>query len=75
MLERDQELARTGRWMEIIDHWDAYLRTHPDDARAYYERAGAKQHAGHDGEALDDLRRSCELGFQHSCGIVQKVTR
>ena len=67
----DGALAVQKRFPEIIRMWDAYIERHPDDARAYYERGGARKHAKR-ADASDDLVRACELGMAEACNVVER---
>ncbi|HVW25678.1 MAG TPA: tetratricopeptide repeat protein [Polyangiaceae bacterium] len=69
----DDELVKTGQFPRIVKAWDEYIAAHPDDARAYLERGGARLHAGDTDGALSDLLRSCNAGLQRGCEGVQFV--
>jgi len=59
-------LTRSGDWREMVEMWTTYLPRHPDDGRAYYERAGAYRHFDQP-TAVADLRHACQLGVKEAC--------
>jgi tetratricopeptide (TPR) repeat protein len=72
-LRLDGALAARGRFEEIVAMWDAFIETHPDHARAWQERGGAKWHAGDRETAIAETERACELGSQSACNNVPKM--
>jgi tetratricopeptide (TPR) repeat protein len=62
----DYLLARSGEWSTIVQMWTTYLEQHPNDGRAFYERAGAYRRFDLT-SGLADLRRACDLGVQDAC--------
>jgi tetratricopeptide (TPR) repeat protein len=73
--EYDYALARQGKFQEVIDLWTGYLRRHPDDGRAYFERGGAFFQSGRAKEAGDDARRACDLGLNAACARARQLGR
>lgn len=71
--QQDYALARQGRFAEILPIWERYLRAHPDDARAYFERGGTYQHLGRRAEAHADAQRACELGMNQGCVYARRT--
>ena len=69
----DGALAVQRRFPEIIAMWDGYVARQPREGRAYYERGGAKHHAGQRGGAIADLRKACELGFDPACTNLHRL--
>ncbi|MDY7226444.1 cytochrome c oxidase assembly factor Coa1 family protein [Hyalangium rubrum] len=67
-------LARERRWEEIIHAWTQYLERHPEDDVALLERAGTWHHHGDDVRAVEDLKRSCELGNGSACRLHKRQT-
>jgi tetratricopeptide (TPR) repeat protein/Zn-dependent protease with chaperone function len=65
----DYLLARQGQWNDVVLVWSNYLTHHPEDGRAYLERAGAYHHYDQSNAAAD-LHRACELGTQQACQIL-----
>jgi tetratricopeptide (TPR) repeat protein len=65
----DYVLASEAKWDEIIDNWSQFLALEPNNAGAYFERAGAHKHKGDMKSALADLDRACELGKEEACKI------
>ena len=73
--EYDYALARQGKFQEVIDLWTGYLRRHPEDGRAYFERGGAFFQSGRAKEAGDDARRACDLGLNAACARARQLGR
>ena len=73
--EYDYALARQGKFQEVIDLWTGYLRRHPDDGRAYFERGGAYFQSGRVAEAGADARRACDLGVNAACARARQLGR
>ncbi|AKV03764.1 GTP cyclohydrolase III (methanopterin) [Labilithrix luteola] len=69
----DYALARRGQYARVIPVWDAYLARHPDDTRAYVERAGAQRHLGDLTRAFADVNRACELGSPEGCKYAKQL--
>jgi tetratricopeptide (TPR) repeat protein len=63
----DYALSVQGRYPEIVLLWDRYLALHPDDGRAYMERAGTNHHLGKEVADRADAARACELGVSEGC--------
>jgi tetratricopeptide (TPR) repeat protein len=63
----DYALSVKAEFPRILDMWTTYIARHPDDARAYMERAGTNHQLGHDVEARADARKACELGITEGC--------
>ncbi len=57
--------AQDGR--SILAMWGEYLANHPEDCRAWLERAGTNHLMGQHERSLDDARRACELGCSGGC--------
>jgi tetratricopeptide (TPR) repeat protein len=74
-LKLDGALAARRRFPEIIAMWNAFLDTHPDHARAWRERGGAKWHAKDRAGAIADTERACELGFDVACRDVPRMRK
>ena len=72
-LRLDGALAARGRFEEIVAMWDVFIGAHPDHARAWQERGGAKWHAGDREGAIADTERACELGSQKACDTVPQL--
>jgi tetratricopeptide (TPR) repeat protein len=72
-LRLDGALAARGRFDEIVAMWDVFIDAHPDHARAWEERGGAKWHARDHEGAIADTARACELGSQRACDTVPKL--
>jgi tetratricopeptide (TPR) repeat protein len=65
----DYILASQGKWDEILDIWNRFLALEPNNAEAYFERAGTHKHKGDMDSALADLDRACDLGKQEACNL------
>jgi tetratricopeptide (TPR) repeat protein len=63
----DLGLAREKRWQEIESLWDRFIERNPENAEAYFERAGTYHHMGKREEALGDLDKACSLGNDQAC--------
>jgi tetratricopeptide (TPR) repeat protein len=63
----DYIYAKDEEWDTIIRYWDQYIDLEPDDAEAYFERAGTHYHNQDLESAIDDLKTSCELGNENAC--------
>ncbi|MBW2700506.1 MAG: DUF4034 domain-containing protein [Deltaproteobacteria bacterium] len=74
-LQRDNALAAKHKFGEVVKMWDTYIEGHPDDPRAYRERAGAKWQQGQRKEGVVDMQRACELGLNKACQDVPKMKR
>jgi len=74
-LELDHALAAKRRFVEVVEMWDAYLAAHPDDARAYRERGGAKWHLRQHELAIADMEQACRMGLDPACGDAKGMKR
>ena len=63
----DYNLARQGRFAEVVEMWNGYIARHPSDGRAYLERGGAYFHLRKIAEAKADAAKACELGISEGC--------
>jgi tetratricopeptide (TPR) repeat protein len=63
----DWIFARRRQWDQVISLWNRFIVSHPDNADAYLERAGAYRHKGDMQSAMTDLEQSCRLGNQKAC--------
>ncbi len=66
-------LSRTRDFARIVAIWNAYLARHPDDWRAYVERAGTNMHLGRPADAKADALKACDLGSNEGCAIAKKL--
>ncbi|NKB35732.1 MAG: tetratricopeptide repeat protein [Gammaproteobacteria bacterium] len=71
-LHIDHILAKELRFEEITRHWDRYIGSNNNNARAYLERGGAFFHAGNREKARDDALMACKLGEQYGCELSEK---
>ncbi len=69
----DHALAQSRRFAEVVTSWDAYLELRPTDARAYYERGGARWHAGQREDGIVDTQKACDLGIGEACDDLPKL--
>ena len=51
----------------VIGYWNAFLEQDPDHAEAYLERSGTHYHNKDFENALNDLKKSCDLGNKAAC--------
>lgn len=72
-LRLDGALAARRRFEDIVAMWDEFIVAHPDHARAWQERGGAKWHAGDREGAIADTDRACELGSRAACDTAPKL--
>jgi tetratricopeptide (TPR) repeat protein len=63
----DYNLARQGKFTEVVALWDSYLERNPKDGRAYLERGGAYFHLRKVAEAKADAAKACDLGISEGC--------
>jgi len=59
----DYLLAKKKKWDEIIFYWDKYIELNPEDGRAYLERGGAYYHSGDMNKAVENAKKSADLGY------------
>lgn len=58
----DWILVRNQDWDQIITYWDQFIELHPDSAKAYNERGGAKYHKGDIVGAVEDAKNAADRG-------------
>ncbi len=68
----DYALAKEHRYDEVVALWTAFLTRHPDEGRAYSERAGALNQLGRRRETVADLEKACELGVTEGCARLKR---
>lgn len=68
----DYALAKENRYDEVVEMWTVFLSHHPDEGRAYSERAGAFHHLGKQRETIADLEKACELGVTEGCARLKR---
>lgn len=68
----DYALARQRQFGRIVEMWNAYLLRNPNDARAYFERAGTYHHLGRPTERQADFTKACELGSVEGCAAKKR---
>jgi tetratricopeptide (TPR) repeat protein len=71
-LRLDYALSRSHAWSRILTMWNEYLMRHPEDARAYRERAGTFYRLGRKTEAYADAQRACDLGSSAGCSLLRR---
>ncbi len=71
----DAVLARSRKWDQIIGYWDDYILNHPENSRAYMERAGTYHHKGDETAAIRDLETAVELGSQPAKELLKRLGR
>lgn len=71
-LRYDYALSTRQDWPRIAAMWNDYIKRHPEDARAYLERAGTHHHLGHMKEAYEDAQRACDLGSGAGCNLARR---
>jgi tetratricopeptide (TPR) repeat protein len=66
--ELDYAISKESRdFQRIAAMWTEYIGRHPDEARAYMERAGTYHNLGRSAEAKADAAKACELGISEGC--------
>jgi len=73
-LAADYILFQSQQWDAIIDLWDRYIFGHPENAEAYYQRAGTKYHKGDLRASREDAQKACDLGKKEGCSWAQRLT-
>jgi hypothetical protein len=68
----DYALSKSEAWPRILAMWNDYLKRHPEDARAYRERAGTFHRLGRQKEAYADAQRACDLGSSAACNLLRR---
>lgn len=68
----DYLLVRQRRFDEAIEHWNRFLALEPENARAYFERAGTYQRKGDMPNALADLERAADLGNEEAKELMER---
>jgi tetratricopeptide (TPR) repeat protein len=63
----DYALAKERKFERIAEVWTDYLSRHPEEGRAYMERAGTYHHLRRREESRSDAARACELGITEGC--------
>lgn len=63
----DYALSAKGDFARIAAMWTEYIGRHPDDARAFMERAGTYHRLGRAAESHADAVGACELGLNEGC--------
>jgi len=58
----DFVLAKSREWKRIISYWDKFIALTPSSGRAYRERGGAYYRMGDMKSAVENAKRSADLG-------------
>ncbi len=69
----DWLLIKQRAYDEIITYWDRFIARHPDNGRAFLERAGTNYHKGDLAAARHDARRALALGNTDAQGLLQRL--
>ena len=64
--------GKGSRWEEMIALWSRFLELEPNNANAYFGRAGAFHHKGDQVAAFTDLKKACDLGNGNACQIYDR---
>ncbi|HEX3769927.1 MAG TPA: DUF4034 domain-containing protein [Polyangiaceae bacterium] len=67
----DYALSRGHDWTRILTMWNEYIGRHPNEGRAYLERAGTYSQLHEMGEAHADALKACSLGLSEGCARAQ----
>ncbi|MDH3727618.1 MAG: tetratricopeptide repeat protein [Myxococcales bacterium] len=68
----DHVLFQQKRLDEIVQHWTRYLKRHPKDATALFERSGTYFRKGQIELAKRDVGAACRLGKKEACATEQR---
>ncbi len=71
----DFVLFKQSKLDEIIIFWNKYIRLMPNDSRAFLERAGTYYHQHNINAALNDAKRSADLGNQEAEEFYQRLLK
>ena len=63
----DYALSRQHDFARIAQMWTEFIARHPDEGRAYMERAGTYYNLGKQAESRADAAKACELGIAEGC--------
>jgi Flp pilus assembly protein TadD len=63
----DYALSRQHDFARIAQMWTEFIARHPDEGRAYMERAGTYYNLGKQAESRADAAKACELGIAERC--------
>ncbi|HEY5146969.1 MAG TPA: DUF4034 domain-containing protein [Polyangiaceae bacterium] len=63
----DYALSRQHDFARIEAMWTEYIARHPDEGRAYMERAGTYHQLGREDDARTDAAKACTLGISEGC--------
>jgi len=71
----DYIYAQRKQWNEILSYWDKFIELEPDNADAYFERAGTHYHNKNMESSIKDLKSACDLGNKKACQRYNMVKR
>ena len=69
----DWHYALERDWQTIVTYWNKYIERNPDDDKAYLERGGTYFRSGKLNLAMQDAKRSCDLGNTEGCKRYDQV--
>jgi tetratricopeptide (TPR) repeat protein len=72
-LSIDHALASQGKFDEVVQLWDVFIKAQPQDPRPYSERGGAKWLAKQRDGALADIQKACDMGLQSACALLPQL--
>ena len=69
----DYLYSRQRDWNSILKYWDKFISNHPNNSRAYVERAGTHFHNGNAKAALRDADKARSLGDNNASWVHEKL--
>lgn len=73
MRRLDRALFKRGEVARAVALWTDFLRTHPNEGRAYLERGGANAQLRQLRQARLDAEQACELGLSEGCARARSL--
>ncbi|HEX2878996.1 MAG TPA: DUF4034 domain-containing protein [Polyangiaceae bacterium] len=71
----DYAYAKKRQFAKVIAMWTEYLRRHPNDGTAYFERSGAYYNSKQRDQAFADVEKACALGHNTACNYAKRMPR
>lgn len=66
--------VNAGRYQDAIARFDAVIAIKPDDAQAYYGKGFSLKRLHEDEQAMQQMKKSCELKNMMACMVVQMAS-
>jgi tetratricopeptide (TPR) repeat protein len=71
----DYAYAKKRQYPKVIAMWTEYLKRHPNDGTAYFERSGAYYNSKQRKQAFADVEKACSLGHNTACNYAKRMPR